>query len=179
MKFTPIEDFVIDGVLGDYKTTWDRHIFLNDLYYTINYLKTFSHKFFALLFNLKIESINGSDIRYDWFREALMSCVELGVGVTPQNAFKLLSDRAFFENLLPIPINSEEWGGASGTEIVRQWWMIASDEYRSCHLIAFNCFNELDPNQLKRDLTVHTNPYNRGFRPGDRLLSSDPCKNRR
>ena len=175
----PIEDFVIDGVLGDYKTMWSRHDFFTNLYYTINYLKTFSHKFFAFLVHSGIKGFGKEHIRYDWFREAIMSCVELGIGLTPKNAYKLLSDRDFFESLLPIPINSEEWGGASGTEIVRHWWLIASDEYRDCHLHAFRAFKEYDPDQLKRNLTVHTNPYNRGFREGDLMLLSDPCKDRR
>lgn len=108
-------------------------------------------------------NIDGS-LRMDWIREAMMACIELGVALIYENVLRLLSDQAYFESLLPIPIDSQEWGGASGTEIVRQWWLLASDGYRRCHLQGFRqMYGSIDFEEVQYHIVVHPDSGNRGF----------------
>ncbi len=99
-------------------------------------------------------------VRFDrkWIYEALMSCLELGLPVTIETALRLLSDYCFFEEQLPVPIDSNEWtGGVSGTEIIRQWWIAISDDEREKHYNYFEeYFSHINQGDIKRWLVLHS-----------------------
>ena len=98
----------------------------------------------------------GSGCRFDWFRDALRSCFELGLPVTPESALRILEDFEFFKAQLPIPFDAREWGiEQTGTEATLHWWRIADERYRRYHLLTFKIVYALTPfAEIKKRLAV-------------------------
>ena len=86
----------------------------------------------------KSEFDQSATTRRDWIRECVMACVELCLAITPENIRRLLADRVFFESCLPYDIHDDRWGANTGTELVRQWWLLHSDDYRKKQLYDLN-----------------------------------------
>jgi hypothetical protein len=91
-------------------------------------------------------------IEFDWFREAAMSAVELGLPLQVEVVMRLLTDQDFFVAQIPMPLDSPDWepgptrqgGRDSGTECVQQWWTSLSPEFRQQHTDAFRrCFTTI------------------------------------
>lgn len=72
------------------------------------------------------------DINLDWLRDAAMAAVELGLPLRPEPILELLTNRDYFESLLPMPVDDPRWqiGALSGTEILWQWWQLYPEAYR-------------------------------------------------
>lgn len=101
---------------------------------------------------------------HDWFQNALLCCFELGLPVTPEQAFRLLEDFEFFESQLPIPVDSPEWRTSTGTELMLQWWFWADERYRCAHLRAFKKYFMLaDLSEIKKCLATSHSRKSRGF----------------
>lgn len=163
--------------LGHYQQRVDlRHAYsASTIFKLLVFYKESAHSFEMLINTFSEHTYGEYDfIRTDWLRESYMSSLELGLPSTPETMLRLLSDRDYFESVLPIPIDSEEWGGASGTEIVRQWWLLAPLPYRERHLAAFKkTLNEIDMNLLRKQIVVHPTSGNRGFSKTKQLLYPD------
>jgi len=164
-------DFVMAGVLKKYNVSKPMLLAaMCSLKMAMNDIRAF-----LMLELFPVEQLT-EDFRDDWVREALMACLELGVPVTPQNAYRLLEDRPYFESLLPVPFDSPDWGGASGTEIVRQWWLYACEDYRKYHLEIFKkvCFHPKVLAEWKRSLACHPGSGDRGWFDQDRAVRESP-----
>jgi hypothetical protein len=92
------------------------------------------------------------EFRFDWVRDAAMSAIELGLPLRPEPILRLLTDRQYFESLLPMPASDPRWKtrSKSGTEVLWQWWNVYPDEYRNhqTHFIQ-QLFQQLPPGAFR------------------------------
>jgi hypothetical protein len=81
-----------------------------------------------------------------------MSAIELGLPLCGESVTRLLTDRLYFESLLPMPISDPRWkpGRMTGTERLLQWWTSCTEEERTLNAsYILQVFADIPPDTFK------------------------------